>query len=189
MNHLLSQQLPALCQGLSDLTLPRWEKLPDVDLYMDQVLILMDKYLGGSEQDHAITASMINNYVKMGAIPPPEKKKYNRGHLARLLVICVLKNVLPIASVCTVMEQELSYRSETVFYNDFCQQFEESCQQTAQRVLSEGESSSILRAALRCQAEQRLCAEALLSFAQLKEQLQQEEKEREKEKEESKKKK
>ncbi len=44
-----------------------WERLPELDLYMDQVITLMDKQLtpfttDGS--DKLLTPSMINNYVK-----------------------------------------------------------------------------------------------------------------------------
>ena len=43
--------------------LPRWEELPDIDLYMDQVITLIEKYVtvlpkGG---DKIITPAMVNN--------------------------------------------------------------------------------------------------------------------------------
>ena len=49
--------------------LPYWEDLPEIDLYMDQVIALMDKYLSFHKIDEntaVITHSMINNYVKLG---------------------------------------------------------------------------------------------------------------------------
>ena len=69
--------------------LPRWDELPDIELYMDQVITLMGKYFGWlSPQDESVlTSSMINNYVKIGIIPAPIKKKYSRTHLFRLIII------------------------------------------------------------------------------------------------------
>ena len=58
--------------------LPHWEDLPEIDLYMDQVIALMEKYLSDlTTQDDSklITPSMINNYVKLNIIPAPTKKK------------------------------------------------------------------------------------------------------------------
>lgn len=46
-----------------------------------------------------ITPSMINNYVKVGLVPAPVKKQYGREQIARLIAICIFKQVLPIAAV------------------------------------------------------------------------------------------
>ncbi len=81
--------------------LPKWEELPDIDLYMDQVISLMEKYLAyvAGEGSKSLTSSMINNYVKLGIIPAPTKKKYSREHLAYLLIICSLKQIMPIPRI------------------------------------------------------------------------------------------
>ena len=76
-----------------------WDRLPEIYLYMDQVLTFMNKQLRLYERDNGevlLTSSMINNYVKVGVLPRPEQKKYSREHLAILLVICMLKQVLSI---------------------------------------------------------------------------------------------
>ena len=63
-------------------SLPKWDELPDIELYMDQIISLLEKYLKiyyetlGAEK--TITSSMINNYVKLGTIPPPIKKRYSK---------------------------------------------------------------------------------------------------------------
>ena len=48
--------------------LPRWAELPDLELYMDQVLSLIERYLGSDPgfDRRGLTASMVNNYVKLG---------------------------------------------------------------------------------------------------------------------------
>ena len=86
-----------LGERMADYRLPRWEELPDLELYMDQVLSLVERYLGDYPgfEERRLTASMVNNYVKMGVMPPPVKKRYSRVHLAYLLMICLLKAALP----------------------------------------------------------------------------------------------
>jgi len=53
------------------------------------------------EQYHVkpLTKAMINNYVKLGLIPPPKKKRYQRLHIAYLFVIAFLKEGFDIALI------------------------------------------------------------------------------------------
>ena len=56
------------------------EELPNFDLYLDQVITLIEGYLQNlfdEENDTILTAAMINNYVKLKLIPKAEKKRYN----------------------------------------------------------------------------------------------------------------
>ena len=57
-------------------SLPRWDELPDIELYMDQVINLVSKYLSpilSQQEQPMLTKSMVNNYVKLGLIPAPVK--------------------------------------------------------------------------------------------------------------------
>ena len=65
-----------ISEQLQTVRLPRWEELPDLELYMDQVLSLIRKYLlpYSGFDDNGLTASMVNNYVKAGILPAPVKK-------------------------------------------------------------------------------------------------------------------
>ena len=109
--------------------LPRWDELPDIELYMDQVITLMGKYFGWlSPQDESVlTSSMINNYVKIGIIPAPIKKKYSRTHLFRLIIICVMKRVLPINDIAALIETLLETRTEDEVLDIFTSRYEEEC--------------------------------------------------------------
>ena len=91
-------------------SLPKWNDLPELDLYMDQVIALMEKYLAdiSTPDSKLITPSMINNYVKLGILPAPQKKKYSREHLAYLIIICSLKQVMPISNIKAMIDEELS---------------------------------------------------------------------------------
>ena len=107
--------------------LPDWESLPELELYMDQVVLLMTRYLAfppqTEEDEKVITASIVNNYVRMKIMPPPVKKRYNRVHLAYLLMICTLKQSLSIASIQRLMPVGLEEEEVRRRYTRFVQQY------------------------------------------------------------------
>lgn len=138
--------------------LPRWDELPDIELYMDQVITLMGKYFGWlSPQDESVlTSSMINNYVKIGIIPAPIKKKYSRTHLFRLIIICVMKRVLPINDIAALIETLLETRTEDEVLDIFTSCYEEECFNTM----------SLLESSLEQNAEEESKAALSLSVVQ-----------------------
>ena len=103
--------------------LPTWKELPDLPLYMDQVITLVGKYLGEYTKalgtNSLLTPSMINNYVKLGTIPAPVKKKYTKVHIAYLLVVCTLKQTLDMATINKLMPCEMPEENVAVFYDSF----------------------------------------------------------------------
>ncbi len=103
--------------------LPRWEDLPNLDLYMDQVLTLSDHVLGPLNVK-PITAAMINNYVKLKLIPPPSHKRYTRKHVAFILAIAVLKDVFEIAQIRDGILLETSSIELKEAYNRFVSEVE-----------------------------------------------------------------
>ena len=97
------------------LNLPRFAELPRIELYMDQVLLILDEALQpltpptnstgkSGKAERPLTASMINNYVKQSLIQPPQKKRYTREQVAALLLISLLKNFLPIADIRLLLQ-------------------------------------------------------------------------------------
>lgn len=106
----LEKTFSELEETLNAYSLPLWEQLPDIELYMDQVTSLVDKYLGIYNEvtglQKLVTPSMINNYVKLGIIPPPVRKKYSRTHMAYLLILCTLKQTLDIATIKRIIPIE-----------------------------------------------------------------------------------
>ena len=106
---------------------PRWNELPEIDLYLDQVVNYIEKYVGqynSNKEDKIITKTMINNYVKMGIMPAPEKKKYSRQHIAYLIVICVLKQVYSISDIGKLISLTIEYFELSKAYNRFCANLE-----------------------------------------------------------------
>ncbi len=76
---------------------PEWDALPDIGLYMDQVINYLERQIGllfPPNREGAITSSMINNYVKANVIPRARSKKYGQEHIALLLAAFVLKKAL-----------------------------------------------------------------------------------------------
>ena len=154
-----------LCARVAQQRLPRWDELPDLELYMDQVLSLMERYLGSYPgfDRKGLTASMVNNYVKLGVMPPPVKKKYTRSHLAHLIMICVLKTCLPIESVKNMIASAAqTEETEGAGYDRFCALFEEAVEEAANDASEQVKAAEgrltvpVYRAALRAQAEQAL---------------------------------
>lgn len=103
--------------------LPRWEDLPNLELYMDQVLTLSDRVLGPLNVK-PITAAMINNYVKLKLIPPPQHKRYTRKHVAFILAIAILKDVFEIAQIRDGILLETSAMELKEAYNRFVNEVE-----------------------------------------------------------------
>ena len=116
--------------------MPRWNELPDIDLYLDQVFNYLDRYIKQyvvTKEEKIITKTMINNYVKLGIMPAPEKKKYSRTHIAYLLVICVLKQVYSINDIKKLINLTIENYEISKAYNRFCANLEISIKQVFTR--------------------------------------------------------
>ena len=88
---------------LNNYRLPAWEQIPNLGLYMEQVIALLRQYLDylppELKEEEFITAAAINNYVRIRIMPEPVKKRYYRIHIAYLIVICTMKQGLSIALI------------------------------------------------------------------------------------------
>lgn len=106
--------------------LPRWEELPDLALYMDQVLLVLNTALQPVTvgEAPAVTAAMLNNYVKLKLTAPAEKKKYGRSHVARFLMICLYKRVLSMQEIAALVELVEAGRTAAEGYNAFAGELE-----------------------------------------------------------------
>ena len=97
---------------LEDFRLPSWNDIPNIGLYMEQVIILLREYLDylppELKDEQIITAATINNYVRTKIMPEPVKKKYYREHIAYLVMICTMKQILPIAVIAKIIPMNIS---------------------------------------------------------------------------------
>ena len=117
-------------QELLEIKLPRWEELPDLDLYMDQVVQFVERatlpFKVNQSKKKLITSSMIHNYVKHEYILSPIKKKYDRRHLARLIIVTILKQSFDLPIVHQGIIHQINHGDYKASYNQFCQQLEDS---------------------------------------------------------------
>lgn len=113
--------------SITNFHIPRWEELPEIDLYLDQIVNLLENYLNNYiEDEKIITKTMINNYVKQKILEAPIKKKYNKKHIATLFVICILKQVYSINDIGNLISLSLKTTSIEKAYNKFCIALESS---------------------------------------------------------------
>ena len=93
-------------EELLHFTCPRWSDLPDFELYMDQLIACITKYLEPLyfQEEKILTNSMVNNYVKHSILEPPIKKHYNAKHMAYLIVVCILKRVFTLTEIAQLIE-------------------------------------------------------------------------------------
>ena len=99
-------KLKKQAQALSRIAPPRFEELPDLGLYMDQVTGYLNRHLSPlapAGEEAPLTPSMINNYVKNGHIDRPTQKKYGREQLSALYMLCSLKSNLSIPDAATLV--------------------------------------------------------------------------------------
>ena len=104
-------------------SLPRYDEIPNVGLYLEQVTKYICEYLEPL-QEGAITGSMISNYVKKDLVNNPVKKQYGREQIAYLFFIAVAKNVLSLDELkLFIARQKKTYPSH-VAYDYFCEELE-----------------------------------------------------------------
>ena len=100
---LITHKLIRWEEYLNHYKLPAWKELPDIGLYMDQVIALLAQYLDfipvEDQKDKPVTPTTINNYVRLKVMPAPEKRRYYRVHIAFLIMIFTLKQGISIGSL------------------------------------------------------------------------------------------
>lgn len=120
---------------INEFHIPRWKELPSVDLYLDQVVNFINSCLSSyiffntnnkKKENELLTKTMINNYVKNELIEPPIKKQYSKNHIAKLFVICVLKQVYSMQDIKILIQIATKDSSIQIAYDKFCKLFEEA---------------------------------------------------------------
>ena len=103
----IRKRLNDILHQLAEIDYVHPEDIPNIDLYMDQVLTFLDQELGimcQATDDKAMTKTMINNYTKNQILPSPEKKKYSRDHMLNLIFIYYLKNFLSMKDIKSILD-------------------------------------------------------------------------------------
>ena len=128
---LIAGKLRRWEQYLNDYRLPAWGEIPDIGLYMDQVVTLLSGYLDYMppelKEEQVITPAAINNYVRKKIMPEPVKKKYYRVHIAYLIMVCTLKQSLSIPTLKTMIPMGLSEEELRRVYSAFVARHRLTC--------------------------------------------------------------
>ncbi|MDU2491017.1 MAG: DUF1836 domain-containing protein [Clostridium celatum] len=109
--------------------IPRFNELPRVPLYKDQVITYLDnlvKEIDSESDEKILTPTMLNNYVKQKVVSPPKDKKYNEKHLAYLIVVCLLKQVFTLQEICELINIQIESCPIEVAYDYFCSEVEQA---------------------------------------------------------------
>lgn len=117
------KQREELKKSIENFRLPRYDEIPDVGLYLEQIT----KYIGDllkPLEDISITRSMISNYIKQGLVSSPVKKLYSRDQIAYLIYIAIAKTVLSLEHIRLLIEMQQDAYDNAIAYNYFCMEFE-----------------------------------------------------------------
>lgn len=137
---LIAHKLLRWEKAVSGFRLPSWENIPDIGLYMDQVLVLLSQYLGlisptdsresdeeaESSEAKIFSAAAVNNYVRLKIMPAPVKRKYYRVHIAYLIIIFTLKQAVSINIVKEMLSNELPESDVRELYSDYIRKHHEA---------------------------------------------------------------
>lgn len=124
-----------------------WDALPDLNLYMDQVIGYMPRQLIRCGAEDQLTSAMVNNYIKDGLLPRAEGKRYSRTHLAYLTAICALKQALPVKDAGLLVEEGAGQGAEGM-YARFREELDKALKDTARRLDPELDREELPRLAL-----------------------------------------
>ncbi len=126
-------------ENLKNFECPKWNDLPDFEIYMDQVIFfindrLNDLYFDDDKKDKVITSNMVNNYVKNSLVHPPVKKHYKQYHLAFLIAVSILKRCFSLSEITRFIEiqQAMDAPSISSVYDSFSSCFDHYLHQIIQ---------------------------------------------------------
>ncbi|MGL6009276.1 MAG: DUF1836 domain-containing protein, partial [Culicoidibacterales bacterium] len=96
MNEYL-QKMPNLEQLTS-------QDIPELDLYIDQVIQLFTTCYEQHPDDKVMTKTMINNYAKGKLFPRTKNKKYNKKQIMIMNFIFQLKGTLSLTEIKQLLQ-------------------------------------------------------------------------------------
>lgn len=143
------KELTEIKDLLSERRPVKWDSLPDIELYKDQVLSFMERQQGMESEEEQLTGAMINNYVKKGLLPRAKGKKYTRDHLAYLTAICTIKQILSVGETDELLKLQSDIYDAKKFYNEYFEVLDEALNATAEQIADDLTREQLSAAALR----------------------------------------
>ena len=112
-----------IIEEIKSFRLPRYSELPDMGLYLEQVVKYINSCLSPLRCVE-ITPSMVSNYVKKGLIANPVKKQYYASHLAELFFVVLGKRALSIEYIGKMLEMIKASVANHIIYDYCCAELE-----------------------------------------------------------------
>lgn len=86
--------------------LPKYNELPGVALYMEQVLSYINGLLSSLSpaESKPLTSFMVNNYVKAKMVDEPIKKKYSKEQIGYIIAITLMKTTVSMSEMGVLLE-------------------------------------------------------------------------------------
>ena len=94
------------------------DEIPEIDLYMDQVIQLFESKLSNqkrNEDEKILTKTMINNYAKGKLLLPIKNKKYSKEHIILMSLIYNLKGALYINDIKLSLDEIINKSEEEAY--------------------------------------------------------------------------
>lgn len=126
-----------------------WETLPDLALYMDQLISYMPRQLIRFAEGDALTSAMVNNYIKDGLLPRAEGKRYGKEHLAWLTAICALKSVISMREMAVLFEAMDKEKEAQERYGVLLQELDRALNKVAEPLDADAREEDLAALALR----------------------------------------
>lgn len=120
------EELAELKQQLTEQRPDSWDQLPDIPLYMDQVVGYLSRQMVSIGDGDPLTSAMINNYIKDGLVERANGKKYGQEHLAYLTAISALKQVMSVREMKVLTTVGREMRSPDKQYEYFCKYLDQA---------------------------------------------------------------
>ncbi len=102
------EQIQKYLGEVASFSLPRYKEMPDVALYMEQVLSYVNGVLSTISEDEGkiLTSFMVNNYVKANLLSKPVKKRYSRDQIGYLIAISLMKATVSMSDMKSLIDME-----------------------------------------------------------------------------------
>lgn len=160
------EELQELRRRLEEERPAPWNELPDIALYMDQLVSYLPRQLIRFDDSAPITSAMVNNYIKDGLVPRAEGKRYGPTHLGYLTAVAALKQVLSVREIGTLLDAARARnKPPEELYAYFCRALDQALAETARAIdpdtPREGLAGLGLELALRSYADQLACQRIL----------------------------
>ena len=164
------EELAELKRQLTEQRPDGWDRLPDIPLYMDQVVSYLSRQMISIGDGDPLTSAMINNYIKDGLVERANGKKYGQEHLAYLTAISALKQVMSVREMKVLTTVGREMRAPERQYEYFCSYLDQAMNDAAD--LLDADTSDhdlpklVLELAMRSYANGLACHRALAILAQ-----------------------